>query len=215
MTDKQISMNQQTDYTGRLCNFEELIANYGGHPMDIVIPKIQRAYAHGRKREVNIREQFVLQILDSLSKGEEMELSFIYGAKTSGCQGTTFELLDGQQRLTTLFLLYWYFTMVEGGEQAAIPEVLKHFSYETRTTSTDFIRKLVESKIDVTHQKPSESICSRQWYTISYDKDSTVEGMLTMLDTIHEQYDKMGRPSGMLANLAKIRFYELDLMDLD
>ena len=213
MTDKQTSMNGKADSAGRLCNFEELIANHDNQPIDIVIPKIQRAYAQGRKREVNIREQFVSQILGCLSKGEEMELGFVYGARTSGSHGATFELLDGQQRLTTLFLFYWYFSMVEGGGEAVVPEALRHFSYETRTTSTDFIQKLVESRIDVSCQNPSESICSRQWYTIAFDKDSTVEGMLTMLDTIHEQYNNMGRPSGMLDNLAKIRFYELDLME--
>lgn len=207
------NITQQSESTGRLCNFEEFVANHGGFSMEIVVPKIQRAYAQGRKREINIREQFVSQILECLSKGEAMELNFVYGAKTSNEHHTTFELLDGQQRLTTLFLLYWYFTMVEGGNQATIPETLKHFSYETRTTSTDFIKKLVNSSIDVSTLKPSASICSRQWYTITFDKDSTVEGMLRMLDTIHDLYNRMGRPSGMLANLSKIRFYELDLMD--
>lgn len=200
----------QDNTTSRLCNLEELINANNGKMVDIIIPKIQRAYAQGRKREANIRKPFITRILEAISKGESMELNFVYGSKTETENGYSFELLDGQQRVTTLFLLYWYFSMAEGVE---LPEALKHITYETRTTSTDFIKKLVDSKIDVTSQKPSKSICSRQWYTLAYDKDSTVLGMLTMLDTIHDIYNIMERPTGMHAGLAKIRFYELDLRD--
>ena len=213
MEANKINMECAESTSGRLCNLEELIIGNDGNLVDIVIPKIQRAYAQGRKREVNLREQFISQLLEALAKGESMELNFVYGSKTCSNGHTVFELLDGQQRLTTLFLLYWYFTMAEGGKHAVVPEFLKHFSYETRATSSDFIQKLTNSVIDVSTCLPSESICSKQWYTISFDKDSTVEGMLTMLDCIHIHYQKMGRPSDMLANLNKIKFYELDLKD--
>lgn len=201
---------KEQDTTGRLLNLEELIENKGGKMVDIVIPKIQRAYAQGRKREANTREPFIHRIFDFLSKGEAMELNFVYGSKNNNESGTIFELLDGQQRLTTLFLLYWYLSMAENRD---ISSILKHFTYETRTTSTDFIQKLVESRIDVSQTMPSLSICSRQWYTIAYDKDSTVQGMLTMLDTIHRIYQERGCPKGMFDNLSKLRFYELDLQD--
>ena len=72
----------------------------------IVIPIIQRDYAQGREDDETrrIRERF----LDSLYKaimGTPIKLDFIYGDIDVDGVMTP---LDGQQRLTTLFLLHWY-----------------------------------------------------------------------------------------------------------
>lgn len=73
----------------------------------IRIPMIQRDYALGRKdpRAQRIRDDFIKTLVDAVaSHGQTTGLDFVYG-KT---QGDTFLPLDGQQRLTTLFLLHWY-----------------------------------------------------------------------------------------------------------
>ena len=81
----------------------------------ICIPEIQRDYAQGRDNEkVNeIRKRFV-HILMRVVKGQEpeQELDFVYGsnhviASDNDDPILQFEPLDGQQRLTTLFLLHW------------------------------------------------------------------------------------------------------------
>ena len=72
----------------------------------IEIPKIQRDYAQGRDSEKEVRKRFLDAIFESLSKNEPMEMDFIYGAIDE--KEKVFTPLDGQQRLTTLFLLYWY-----------------------------------------------------------------------------------------------------------
>ena len=74
----------------------------------IRIPKIQRDYAQGREiPKVNeIRKDFVHTLL-LVVKGRRpaIELDFVYGSN----QNNAFEPLDGQQRLTSLFLLHWMF----------------------------------------------------------------------------------------------------------
>ena len=63
---------------------------------------IQRDYAQGRKNEVKVREGFVSS-LAAIINGKGGTLDFIYGA----LEGQDFVPLDGQQRLTTLYLLHW------------------------------------------------------------------------------------------------------------
>ena len=74
----------------------------------IEIPIIQRDYAQGREtKEVNrIREQFIDVLYNALtgSKEDAVKLDFVYGNIEEG----KLIPLDGQQRLTTLFLLHWY-----------------------------------------------------------------------------------------------------------
>ena len=76
----------------------------------IVIPKIQRPYAQGRSDGVStfVRNSFLEEIFESLTSGEIMDLNFVYGIIRSDDKENIMELLDGQQRLTTLFLVYWY-----------------------------------------------------------------------------------------------------------
>ena len=91
----------------------------------IIIPIIQRDYAQGRKGTdvTRIRERF----LDSLYKAvteKPITLDFVYGDIDSEGNMTP---LDGQQRLTTLFLLHWYAAQ-KGSVSEAEYSFLKRFS---------------------------------------------------------------------------------------
>ena len=72
----------------------------------IQIPIIQRDYAQGRIREINVRINFLNQLKNILSDtSSNIDLDFVYGNELPG---KCFIPLDGQQRLTTLFLLHYY-----------------------------------------------------------------------------------------------------------
>lgn len=83
----------------------------------IVIPQIQRPYAQGRTDSIctYVRNTFLDEIFDSLQKDDDeiFDLNFIYGIIKASNDNYKMELLDGQQRLTTLFLLYWYIANAE------------------------------------------------------------------------------------------------------
>lgn len=72
----------------------------------IEIPIIQRDYAQGRKTPevTRIRKRFLDSLYDALTQGKPLKLDFIYG----DIKDNVLTPLDGQQRLTTLFLLHWY-----------------------------------------------------------------------------------------------------------
>lgn len=180
----------------------------------ILIPMIQRPYAQGRKSQKSIREKFLHDIFAALENNdvEKLELNFIYGTFIKEDDDNTFELLDGQQRLTTLFLLHWYVAAREALQNDAttsLPEYLKRFEYQTRTTSTAFLKKLFSAKLHL-GEKPSKTIRQASWYSKNYDKDTTIVSMLRMLDAINDKYESCESKPTYEA-LQKLKFYVLEL----
>lgn len=180
----------------------------------ILIPMIQRPYAQGRKSQKSIREKFLHDIFAALANNdvEKLELNFIYGTFIKEDDDNTFELLDGQQRLTTLFLLHWYVAAretLQNDATTSLPEYLKRFEYQTRTTSTAFLKKLFSAKLHL-GEKPSKTIRQASWYSKNYDKDTTIVSMLRMLDAINDKYESCESKPTYEA-LQKLKFYVLEL----
>lgn len=188
------------------------------------IPKIQRDYAQGRtSKKVNeIRKNFVHTLLLVIKgKRPATELDFVYGSN----KDKAFEPLDGQQRLTTLFLLHWMM-----GFENLCAEDRKHslFTYETRNTSQEFCDELVQHNakqfVDEAKDKtkrfgkvftPSKIIRERDWFKWEWKSDPTVLSMLVMVDSI---YEEMGTDWDMdlsvcRDNLNNITFNLLNLGD--
>lgn len=181
------------------------------------IPRIQRSYAQGRKSEGEVRNNILKDIFSCLCDDKEnvLELSFLFGSKQpSASGGSGFELLDGQQRITTLFLLHWYLWMKEHNQDEPIPDYLKKFTYETRDTSTHFVHKIVDIPLNLEEEKPSKIIKERKWFTPIFNCDATVCSMLTMLDTIDEKY-KESRQNNLYDRLNRLQFYVLYLDDFE
>ena len=76
----------------------------------IEIPIIQRDYAQGRLGKENLRKSFLGDLKNALDNGEIMKLDFVYGST----ENDKLNPLDGQQRLTTLWLLHWYIALCAG-----------------------------------------------------------------------------------------------------
>lgn len=122
----------------------------------IEIPRIQRDYAQGRTNKlVNyIRSQFIENIIYTLNKeGANINLNFIFGAVRSN---KTFIPIDGQQRLTTLFLFHLYLNGIisiqkDRKDKFCSFNILdekekSRFTYKTRDSSERFINYLVKNR---------------------------------------------------------------------
>ena len=115
-------MNSQinTLAQGRQCDFLQFLQNY----TKVVIPIIQRDYAQGRKPEISgpnkpevvkqhtrtsfyeeVRENFVESLKVALTEDKTIVLDYIYGSVPTAGDDKIFYPIDGQQRLTTLYLL--------------------------------------------------------------------------------------------------------------
>lgn len=190
----------------------------------VEIPMIQRDYAQGRIGEKEIRSRFLNAIFSSLinDNQESLEMDFIYGSfwNASENDSNRFIPLDGQQRLTTLFLLYWYVGLSELDNEQwyLICSSLSKFTYETRTSSRRFCENIVSnvtkdeifgSKQDKESRKLSERIKNLSWFYYSYEKDPTIKAMLNMLDDIDDHYKQLG--ASLWDKLYKLQFYILPL----
>lgn len=131
----------------------------------IEIPIIQRDYAQGRNsREVNrIREGFLSALYNALTQDKPIKLDFIYGDINEGTKVLT--PLDGQQRLTTLFLLHWYIAWHEQVDYNDF-SFLKNFSYRTRYSARVFCQCLIDYSPDFSKVKISEDIEDQSWMPI-------------------------------------------------
>lgn len=147
----------------------------------ITIPRIQRSYAQGRNdaHAAKTRHRFLSAIQDGLA-GKGLTLDFIYGNID---QYERLIPLDGQQRLTTLWLLHWYAAKKENIKV----DNLDRFTYNTRYSARDFIAKLVTFQPSFSIPL-NEEIKNQGWFPMDWDNDPTVSSMLTMLDEIQLRF---------------------------
>lgn len=183
----------------------------------IEIPIIQRDYAQGRVSSKFIRQRFLDSIFEALINDNTLEMDFVYGSIKEVNDGNNkcnvFLPLDGQQRLTTLFLLYWFLANTEELEDEQLIKErkrLSRFSYSTRSTARSFCEKLsfIGYKGDV-----RKSITSAYWFHKSYEKDPTVMGMITTLEDIQNKHKECNLK--VFERLDKLCFYILPLDGFD
>ena len=183
-----------------------------GEPIElkkIVIPIIQRDYAQGRDGvEIKrIRYRFLNALKEAII-GEPITLDFIYGDIDENGVLTP---LDGQQRLTTLFLLHWYAAKADNVDLAEY-QFLYNFSYETRYSARDFCERLIDYSPDLS-KIISEEIIDQSWFPLDWKKDSTIRSMLVVLDAIQEVFSDVDNIWNRL-NSNSISFYFLPIKDM-
>ena len=160
---------------------KELLDKYS-----VVIPQLQRDYAQGRDEAKELRVRFLSQILHVLRGKGRLNLDFVYGydKALSPNHHPIFYPLDGQQRLTTLWLLHWYLLPSESVAEES--EWLLRFSYHTRSSSTRFCQLLVKYAEVAGSRRDVAAIKDQPWYRQSYNADATIAAMLGTLRSIKE-----------------------------
>lgn len=153
----------------------------------VIVPIIQRDYAQGRQDDVvtRIRRSFLGALHEAVVGERQMSLDFVYGEMSGGA----FVPLDGQQRLTTLFLLHWY---ISAGASIPISDsaFLGRFTYETRYSSRDFCARLVNQRPQFPLASPiSDWIRDQSWFFSAWRHDPTIQSMLVVLDDIQKLFD--------------------------
>jgi hypothetical protein len=159
-------------------SFWDLIGEY-----QIEIPGIQRDYAQGRREEAKIAKPFIDDLHEALVENKKIDLHFVYGK----IDAKRLIPLDGQQRLTTLFLLHWFLSLGHSDENTK--KILSKLRYETRPSSEDFCIKLVKEGIVYEEDSDiAEQITDAKWFFISWQNDPTVSAMLNMLKIIQNKF---------------------------
>jgi len=194
-------------------NYIEILSN------KVEIPIIQRDYAQGRTdtKTNKIRKDFLDVLFDFISKKQvqpeaEIELDFIYGFnEQSSNDKTIFIPIDGQQRLTTLWLLYWFVSTKENISGSEVT-FLANFLYETRHSTTEFYRNLIQFKPEFSQGHVNEEITNQSWYFETWDYDPSIQAMLVVLKDIESRYEELNIISVWnIIGKSPFYFYKLDM----
>ena len=158
---------------------------------NILIPDFQRAYAQGRNtpQSREIIENFITDVRNALlCSASPLSLDFIYGRKNN----RFFEPYDGQQRLTTLFLVHLYILRktdcVLNKNQA-----WKGFklSYRTSIEAGRFVEAISDNNNQIFFkQNDTWKLChleSQLYVDSQMLEDDTVKNMLRTLSVIDEK----------------------------
>ena len=149
----------------------------------ILIPLLQRDYVQGGSEDV------IGPFLDALIE-KECDLTYIYGYEENGC----FVPVDGQQRLTTLWLLHLYLF--------AFKQRMNEFNVSMKFTSREFaqdfceclyanIESLLKNKAIADFDK---SIIDQSWFISSWLSNATVKNMLGTLRLLHQKITSQNLP---------------------
>lgn len=191
------------DNIGQLKTFRQLL----DEEKSIIIPKVQRDYAYGRQEEKvqDVLDGMLTSIIEAVRDNSNNILDFVYGGTYVHKSNKKAGLipLDGQQRLTTLFLLHFYASMLGDEEGKPIGqedvEILTKFRYETRQSATEFCTNLIRSIRPnlIKGYKPKNTnikalIVDDALYLSTYDSDPTIISMLNVLDKIEKKCAELG-----------------------
>jgi hypothetical protein len=191
-------MSPAKEYLGERVTFCQLFEH---HP-HVEIPIIQRDYAQGRASAHEVRSLFLGALYEALAKSPTdptlpLDLDFVYGS-IEGEDVPAFCPLDGQQRLTTLFLLHWYLAWVDrkGDDVASFLTDEKgksRFAYVVRSSSGEFLDGLVRWFPETTPSEVdslSQLIEDQPWFFQWWKRDPTIQSVLAVLDAIHELFSE-------------------------
>jgi len=130
--------------------------------------------------------------------------------------------LDGQQRLTTLFLLHWYLAWRDERlpefKAMVADEKGSRFTYKVRPSSAEFFNELV-GFVPASAPDPKKSLRrlveDQDWFFLHWRSDPTIQAVLTMLDAIHARFHSV---QGLYARLVDekkpaVTFHLLPLED--
>lgn len=201
----------------------------------IEIPIIQRNYVQGNDK--TIRRYFVKYLVKALTQQSPVELDFVYGAErqdtqlTDNCApnncapqvGNVLIPLDGQQRLTTLWLLHGYLLALEQvsnhpeqlspEKREAQCQLLTRFVYETRQSAKDFcgywLQEVTQRACRELVDKPSKYLRNCAWFDPEWEKEGTVTAMLGMLEEVATKRAEL--QAVPFSRLDCIRFYYLHI----
>lgn len=180
---------------GQQIIFKQLLDRHGR----VRVPMIQRDYAQGRESAAEVREEFLDALHGALKLPADdptlpLNLDFIYGS-VEHKGATCFLPLDGQQRLTTLFLLHWYLAWQDGCWEEFLellcPNDNSRFSYAVRPSSTEFYNELVKFRpkgSPDSFESMSRLVTNQSWYFRYWRLDPTIQSSLRMLDAIHQRF---------------------------
>ncbi len=195
----------------------------------IVVPDMQReycwAYTLSEQNNKSLVENFIFDITQNLND-EELQMGLLYGYE---CPKDDIQLCDGQQRLTTLYILIGILRrkINEGDLKNALQNILisdfeleddrePRLQYAIRESTLFFLRDLVYYyflKKEKPFQDGRNAIKKEFWYFDEYNFDPSIKNILKAIDIIEGLLKEVDIET--LANrvISRIHFLYFDMMN--
>lgn len=190
----------------------------------VIIPDLQRDYCWGNPFSDESEDSLVSSFLDSiisLDKSKDITMGLIYGYYDKKLTPYHLQLCDGQQRLTTLFLILGILNrMIEGN---SFKELLisnfelneddnePHLLYGIRESSLYFLSDLtIHFFLD--RGVSLDNLNCQPWFLNSYYQDPTICSIRSALKTIESKitdYEDKQQLGDFLTRRLKFLFYDM------
>lgn len=195
---------------------------FSGDNDKVIIPDLQRDYCWGNPYSNDSNDSLVSSFLDSilnLDRDKDITMGLIYGYYDR-LKPYHLQLCDGQQRLTTLFLIIGIINRYTNNRYQDIlisnfelneDDREPHLMYGIRESSLYFLSDLTTHYFLDTKLKYSD-IDSQYWFLNSYKHDPTILCILKALKTIEERLDNcldMKELGDFIVEHLKFLFYDM------
>lgn len=200
-----------------------------GDDTKVMIPDLQRDYCWGDNAFVDLNEKktrelvsdFIKNIVELYEEDKSLKitLGLIYGYEQPQ---NHIQICDGQQRLTTLFLLLGYINMRAKGkfnnyiisEKEMNDDYEPHLQYAIRESTLYFLSDLARH-VFVDRTTEIEDIISSNWYFNEYNEDASIQSMIAALSIIdkfflnNQHFDFLCFGDFVLNNL-RVLYYDME-----
>lgn len=191
----------------------------------IIIHDLQRDYCWGNPISNNSEDSLASSFIDSilrLEKSQEITMGLIYGYYDKELTPYHLQLCDGQQRLTTLFLIIGVINrMLPGNEYRDLlisdfelneDDKEPHLLYGIRESSLYFLSDLTVHYF-LKDSLSVEELRKQPWFLKSYDDDPTIASIIRALKTIEcklKGYKELELLGDFLIHKLKFLFYDME-----
>lgn len=209
--------------SGQQCVLKDLFSE----KKKIIIPDLQRDYCWGGKKHGNnvdnieLVSNFIngLMELYETSSEKEHQLGMIYAYENPT---NHIQLCDGQQRITTLFLLLGMLNKKSGnGDLNQFPFAQSEdtepiLQYAIRESTLYFLSDLVSVFFDNNNEVIVNDLKKQRWYFSEYDLDPSIQSMLSALEIIEKKLRE--KEADFISYfrvfiLEKLKFFYFDMKD--
>ena len=187
----------------------------GQESKNIVIPPIQRDYTYGSQTAET--DKVLNNMLDNIRKSlydvnePEMTMNFVYGYTE---EDVNYVPLDGQQRLTTLFLIHYYAAL---NNVSGDFDTLRKFTYATRETTKNYCVDILQNHQEILDYSAktkniSSAIKNMPWYLPSFDNDPSIRSMQVAMERIEQKFHEVKDSlwNKLVSEDCPVNFYKLD-----
>lgn len=147
----------------------------------ILIPLLQRDYVQGGRPD--IIKPLLDHAIEALTTLRKLELNYIYGYDEND-DASLYVAIDGQQRLTTLWLLHLYIYSLTG---ISYPVKLQFQSRQSAQAFVDNLMKELPTLLPGKKGEIADVITDAQWFRTFWNEDPTVRNMLQALRIIDDK----------------------------